>query len=130
MSYLLLIDDDESTRFVVCKILELEGYEIEPASDGPSALAAIAEREPDLVVLDYSMPGMSGIEVCYTIKHNPFTAHIPVLMLTALDDIDRKIEGFEAGADDYLAKPFERRELLARVEALLRLVRRESDRNP
>jgi PleD family two-component response regulator len=130
MSYLLLVDDDESTRFVVRKILELAGYEVEPICDGPSALASVSDREPELIVLDYSMPVMNGIEVCHAIKHNPLTAHIPVLMLTAMDNIDCKVEGFQAGADDYLAKPFESRELLARVEALLRLVRRASDRNP
>src|SRR6185437_1241325 len=95
-----------------------------------SALASIQEREPDLLVLDLIMPGMSGIEVCRAVKRNPFTARIPVLMLTARDDVANKVEAFEAGADDYLAKPFDPRELRARIVALLRIVRREGDRNP
>jgi PleD family two-component response regulator len=76
------------------------------------------------------MPGMSGFEVCRNVKRNPFTSRIPVLMLTAQSEIESKIEGFAAGADDYLAKPFDPRELRARVSALLRLVEREGDRNP
>jgi diguanylate cyclase (GGDEF)-like protein len=76
------------------------------------------------------MPGMNGFEVCRRVKTNPFTARIPVLMLTAQSTVESKVEGFAAGADDYLAKPFDPRELRARVQALLRLVQRESDRNP
>ena len=106
------------------------GHEVCLAEDGLAALASIREREPDLVILDHSMPGMSGFEVCRNVKRNPFTARIPVLMLTAQSEIESKIEGFAAGADDYLAKPFDPRELRARVSALLRLVEREGDRNP
>jgi PleD family two-component response regulator len=76
------------------------------------------------------MPGMNGFEVCRRIKTNPFTSRIPVLMLTAQSTVESKVEGYAAGADDYLAKPFDPRELRARVQALLRLVQRESDRNP
>lgn len=130
MSLLLCVDDDESVRFLVCRILEGAGHQVEAAEDGATALAAIEAREPELIVLDLSMPGLSGIEVCREIKGNPFTARIPVLLLTAMSDIEDKIEAFEAGADDYLIKPFHPQELLARVVALLRLVRREGDRNP
>ena len=115
---------------MVREVLVSAGHEVELASDGASALAAIQVREPDLLVLDYVMPGMSGAEICRAVKRDPFTARIPVLMLTARTDIDYKLASFEAGADDYLAKPFEPRELQARVVALLRLVRREGDRNP
>ena len=115
---------------MVREILASAGHEVHLAPDGVAALAAIQAREPELLVLDLVMPGMSGIDVCRAVKLNPFTARIPVLMLTARGDVEHKVEAFEAGADDYLAKPFDPRELRARVVALLRLVRREGDRNP
>jgi PleD family two-component response regulator len=130
VSYLLFADDNLEMRNMVRDFFGSSGHEIALASDGLAALAAVREREPDLVILDQSMPGMSGFEVCRNIKRNPFTSRIPVLMLTAQADVEDKVEGFEAGADDYLAKPFDPRELRARVQALLRLVQREGDRNP
>lgn len=130
MSYVLCVDDNEDMRLMVREVLASAGHEVSLAPDGLSALAAIEEREPDLLVLDLVMPGMSGIDVARAIKRNPFTARIPVLMLTARSNVENKMEAFEAGADDYLAKPFDPRELRARVVALLRLVRREGDRNP
>jgi PleD family two-component response regulator len=130
VSYVLCVDDHEDMRLMVREILASAGHEVHLASDGASALAAIQAREPELLVLDLVMPGMSGIEVCRAVKLNPFTARIPVLMLTARGDVEHKVEAFEAGADDYLAKPFDPRELRARIVALLRLVRREGDRNP
>src|SRR5690349_24272873 len=117
-------------RLMVREILASARHEVHLAPDGASALAAIQARAPELLVLDLVMPGMSGIEVCRAVKLNPFTARIPVLMLTARGDVEHKVEAFEAGADDYLAKPFDPRELRARIVALLRLVRREGDRNP
>ncbi|HJU65093.1 MAG TPA: response regulator, partial [Gemmatimonadaceae bacterium] len=130
MSYVLCVDDNEDMRLMVREVLASAGHDVNLAPDGLSALASIQEREPDLLVLDLVMPGMSGIDVCRAVKRNPFTARIPVLMLTAQSDIDSKVQGFEAGADDYLPKPFDPRELRSRVVALLRLVRREGDRNP
>ncbi len=130
MAYILCVDDDASIASLVRQILRLAGHEVAVAEGGFAALEQIAAREPDLVVLDRSMPGIDGIQVCRQIKANPFLSRVPVLMLTALASIDFKIEGFEAGADDYLAKPFEPRELTARIAALLRLVAREGDRNP
>jgi diguanylate cyclase (GGDEF)-like protein len=130
MSYLLVVDDNEDLRYAVAQLLRLSGYEVTEASDGKAALRAVESREPDLMVLDLWMPGMSGLEVCGVLKSNPFTAQIPILMLTAQSDLEHKIQGFQAGADDYLAKPFEPLELRARVQALLRIVRRESERNP
>ncbi len=130
MSYLLVVDDSEDMRLMVRDVLTSAGHEVETAPDGKSALAAITRREPDLLVLDLVMPGMSGIDVCRAVKRNPFQARIPILMLTAHGDVEHKVAGFEAGADDYLAKPFDPRELRARVVAMLRLVRREGDRNP
>ena len=115
---------------MVREILASAGHDVATAADGLSALESIEEREPDLLVLDLVMPGMSGIEVCRAVKRNPFKARIPVLVLTARGEIEHKVAGYEAGADDYLPKPFDPRELRARVVALLRLVRREGDRNP
>jgi PleD family two-component response regulator len=130
VSYLLYADDNEDMRSMVRTFLEASGHEVTVVADGVQALAAIDGREPDLLILDLDMPHMSGFEVCRVVKGNPFTERIPVLLLTGQGAIESKIEGFEAGADDYLAKPFDPRELRARVTALLRLVRREADRNP
>lgn len=130
MSYLLFADDNPDMRQMVRELLQASGHEVGLAPDGPSALQAIDEHEPELIILDQQMPGLSGFEVCRRVKSNPFTATIPVLMLTAQGDVEDKIQGFEAGADDYLPKPFDPRELRARVSALLRLVQRETDRNP
>ena len=115
---------------MVRDLLESSGHEIGLAVDGPSALEAVKAREPDLLILDLNMPGLSGYDVCRAVKRDPGTSRVPILMLTAQSDVEHKLEGFEAGADDYLPKPFDARELRARVGALLRLVRREADRNP
>jgi PleD family two-component response regulator len=130
VSYILYADDHEDMRLMVRAVLASAGHEVGLVPDGRAALAAVQEREPDLLLLDVMMPGVSGLDACRTVKANPFTARIPILMLTGEGHIDSKVEGFEAGADDYLAKPFDPRELRARVTALLRLVRREADRNP
>lgn len=130
MAYILCVDDEETIATLIREVLKMAGHEVAIARNGFEALASVAAREPDLVVLDRSMPIMDGIEVCRSIKTNPFLSRIPVLMLTALATVDFKVEGFEAGADDYLVKPFEPRELSVRVASLLRLVAREGDRNP
>jgi PleD family two-component response regulator len=130
VSYILYADDHEDMRLMVRAVLASAGHEVGLVPDGRTALASVQEREPDLLLLDVMMPGIGGLDTCRTVKANPFTARIPVLMLTGEGHIERKVEGFEAGADDYLAKPFDPRELRARVNALLRLVRREADRNP
>ena len=130
MAFILCVDDEPSISGLVRQILKMAGHEVVVAQSGPQALQMVREREPELLVLDRSMPEMDGLEVCRALKSNPFLSRIPVLMLTALSSIDFKIEGFDAGADDYLGKPFEPRELVARVSSLLRLVAREGDRNP
>jgi len=130
VSYLLFADDNEDMRLMVRDLLQATGHEVALAPDGLTALAAVQAREPDLLILDLAMPGMTGFEVCRAIKRNPFTSRIPVLMLTAQGQVESKVQGFESGADDYLPKPFDPRELRARVAALLRLVKREGDRNP
>jgi PleD family two-component response regulator len=130
LSYLLFADDNEDMRLMVRDLLQSIGHEVALAPDGLTALAAVQAREPELLILDLAMPGMTGFEVCRAIKRNPFTSRIPVLMLTSQGDVEHKVAGFEAGADDYLPKPFDPRELRTRVSALLRLAQREGDRNP
>ena len=130
MSYILCVDDEPSISTLIRQILKMAGHEVAIANDGFEALKMVGEREPDLIVLDRSMPGMDGIAVCREIKANPFLSRVPILILTALATVDFKVEGFDAGADDYLVKPFDPRELTARVASLLRLVAREGDRNP
>jgi PleD family two-component response regulator len=130
VGYLLFADDSEPMRAMVRDLLSAGGHEVATVPDGAAALAAVAAREPDLLLLDIDMPALSGLDVLRSVKGNPFTAHIPVLMLTGQGSVEFKVEGLESGADDYLPKPFDPRELRARVQALLRLVRREGDRNP
>jgi CheY-like chemotaxis protein len=130
VSYIVYADDHRDMREMVRAVLMASGHEVGLVEDGEAALAAVQAREPDLLILDVMMPGLNGLEVCRTVKSNPFLARVPVLMLTAEAQVERKVDGYDAGADDYLAKPFDPRELRARVTALLRLVRREADRNP
>lgn len=120
VSYLLLADDNEDMRLMLRELFRASGHEVSMAADGVEALASIAAREPDLVILDHSMPNMSGLEVCRRLKQNPFTSRVPVMMLTAQSGVESKVEGFAAGADDYIAKPFSPRELVARVRGILR----------
>jgi adenylate cyclase len=117
---ILVADDNPSGRQLVKDILESIGYDAITAIDGLNALTLIQTQVPDLIILDVNMPGMSGFEVCEVVKNDPALSHIPVLMLTAQTDIDSRITGLGLGADDYLGKPFNPRELAARVEARLR----------
>jgi len=130
MSHVLCAASDSATRMSVVYALDAAGHATATAPDGPSTLAAIEASEPDLLVLSEQLPGMDGLAVCRAVKLNPFTARIPVLMLVSHLDIERMEAAFEAGADDSMLAPFDPRELRVRVVALLRLVRREGDRNP
>ena len=130
MSEILLADDDEALRNMVTDVLTAAGYAVRPVENGARALAEMRERAPDLAVLDYRMGTPDGFEVCRQIKADPGLAWLPVLILTAERSIEDKLGGFDAGADDYLAKPFDPRELVARVTALLRQAARGRDRNP
>lgn len=116
---ILVVDDERAVRESLRRALELEGYAVELASDGEEALVRL-EREPlpDAVVLDILMPGLDGLEVCRRLRADAVT--VPVLMLTARAEIDSRVAGLDAGADDYLSKPFALAELLARLRALLR----------
>jgi two-component system alkaline phosphatase synthesis response regulator PhoP len=114
---ILVVDDDENLRRLVAAYLESEGYDVGEAADGPSALTAVEKNEPQLVVLDLMLPGMSGLDVAHRIRAKHTT---PILMLTARGSEDDMLQGFEAGADDYLVKPFSPKLLVARVKAVLR----------
>jgi two-component system response regulator MprA len=116
---ILVVDDERAVRESLRRALELEGYEIELAEDGAQALERLAgEPEPDAMVLDILMPGVDGLEVSRTLRRKG--SRLPILMLTARTQVEDRVEGLDAGADDYLTKPFALEELLARVRALLR----------
>ena len=118
MAAILCVDDDDTIRFLLHRILQTAGHDAATCDNGGAALELVAQNPPDLLVLDLQMPGLSGFEVCRRLKANPFTARIPILMVTAQNDIESKIAGFEAGADDYLGKPFLPQELTVRVASL------------
>jgi two-component system response regulator MprA len=116
---ILVVDDERAVRESLRRALELEGYDIELAVDGREAIERLeTEGEPDAVVLDVLMPGLDGIEVCKRIRLRG--SRVPVLMLTARDEVENRVAGLDAGADDYVTKPFALEELLARIRALLR----------
>jgi two-component system response regulator MprA len=116
---ILVVDDERAVRESLQRALELEGYEIELAEDGRQALDRLAsDPQPDAVILDVLMPGVDGLEVCRTLRRSG--SRLPVLMLTARTQVEDRVEGLDAGADDYLSKPFALEELLARMRALLR----------
>ncbi len=118
---ILTVDDEEINLELVEALMFTLGYEIEKARSGKEALEKISEREPDIILLDVMMPGMNGYEVCRILKEDEKTRHIPVIMITSLNQIENKIMGIETGADDYLSKPFNKRELIARVKSLLKV---------
>lgn len=117
---LLIVDDDEDIRGVLKLSLELNGYLTQSAKDGRSALAMVVYEKPNLILLDVMMPHMTGWEVAEALNKDLRTRYIPVIMLTALSQTPDKLRGFELGVDDYVPKPFEPAELLARIEAVLR----------
>src|SRR5436305_10002248 len=114
----LVADDDRAVREALERALQLAGYDVELASDGDAALAAISQRTPDAVILDVMMPGYDGLDV--TRRSRPDGQRVPILLLPARDAVGDRVEDLDAGADDYLPKPFALEELLARLRALLR----------
>lgn len=123
MARILVVDDDEHIRQLVQLYLGREGFDVETAADGAEALARTANAPPDLLILDLMLPVHDGWEVCRQLRNTRATERLPIVMLTARDDLIDKVLGLELGADDYLTKPFSPRELIARVRAVLRRVR-------
>ena len=114
---ILIIEDDEAIVRVLRRSLAYEGYTVDAAFDGETGLALARDAHPDLVILDWMRPGMDGLEVCQRLRAG---GNVPILMLTAKDTVSDRVQGLDAGADDYMVKPFQLEELLARVRALLR----------
>ncbi len=122
---LLVVDDDPAVREALALVLDLNGFQVATAPDGREAIRTLASEPPDAVILDVLMPGLDGLEVCRRMRATG--DRTPVLMLTARTEVSERVEGLEAGADDYLAKPFAREELIARLRALLRRTGWEGD---
>jgi two-component system phosphate regulon response regulator PhoB len=122
---ILVVDDEAAIRDMLCIALEAADYNVIQAGNAQQAHAAILDRNPDLVLLDWMMPGTTGLELLRRLKRDELTEKIPVIMLTAKAEEDSKIYGLDSGADDYISKPFSPRELVSRVKAVLRRVGRE-----
>lgn len=117
---IFVVDDDEMNLKLTAGVLKADGFEVSAAGSGEQALAVIGQVQPSLAILDVMMPDMDGYELCRRLRQRPDTAAIPIIILTALSELDERLKAFEAGADDFIAKPFQPRELLARVKVLLR----------
>jgi len=116
---ILLIDDEVSLLEVIKTNLEIEGYEVVTEMSGETGLVSAVVDQPDVILLDIMMPDVDGWEICQRLRSDPRTKYIPVIMLTALDETQHVVKGFECGADDYLAKPFDNAELFARIKSVL-----------
>lgn len=117
---ILLVEDEQPIREMVVFALTNAGYEVEEAADARQAQARIAERLPDLILLDWMLPGISGIDYARRLKKDDLTRELPIIMLTARAEEEDKVQGLESGADDYMTKPFSPREMVARIRAVLR----------
>ena len=127
---ILLVDDDPDILDVLEITLSEENYDIIKATNGEDALRLIRTKPLDLVLLDYNMPRMNGRQVCLEVKKDMLLRHLPVIMVTGKGEVDDKINGIDAGADDYIVKPFEPKELLARIRMILRRTERDLEANP
>ncbi len=121
--YALIVEDEAPLVELVRYNLEKEGYEVEVAMDGEEALLLIEERQPDIVILDWMLPKLSGIEVCRRLRAKAETRNLPIIMLTARAEETDRVRGLDQGADDYLTKPFSMTELVARIRAVMRRIR-------
>jgi len=119
-SRVLVIDDEENIIDLITLGLKYEGFEVEAAGDGEEGIAAAQRINPVFIILDWMLPDMNGLEVCSRLRTNPTTRDIPILMLTAKNEVGSRVEGLNTGADDYLTKPFNFEELVARIRAILR----------
>ncbi len=127
---ILLVDDEPDIRDVLKITLECEGFEVYEAKDGVDGLEKVHKNSPDLVILDYKMPKMDGHEVCQILKKDILLRHMPIIMLTGKGETQDKIKGINAGADDYIVKPFDPQELVARIKMIMRRSMRDLDANP
>ena len=118
---ILVVDDDAAVRREISKDLESAGYQVVTGENGQEALAKVRDERPDLIIMDVEMPGMGGRETCRIIKANKSFGFVPILLVTARQDVQTKVEGLEMGADDYLMKPLNYLELIARVKSMLRM---------
>ena len=122
-AFILIVEDEESLATLLQYNLDKEGYRVSQCADGEEALIRIEERQPDLVILDWMLPTVSGIEVCRRLRQRTETRNLPIIMLTARGEETDRIRGLDTGADDYVVKPFSMIELCARVRAVLRRIR-------
>ena len=127
---ILIADDDPDLRDILRSILAGEGFSVLEAPDGQTALQLVQEHHPDLLILDYMMPRLDGPHVCQVLKEDLLLRHLPIIMLTGRSEVQDKVYGINAGADDYLVKPFEPQELVARVQMVLRRTAQELEANP
>ena len=118
---ILLVDDDEFVLEPLLSMLAQEGFAVRSASNGRRALELAKSEKPDLIILDLVMPGMSGYEICKALKSDPATQAIPILFVSGHGEVDDRLKGLELGAEDYIAKPFNFRELLTRLKVILRM---------
>lgn len=130
MKQIYIVEDEKDIVDLLQYNLEKEGYRVLSSNDGSEALKRIPEKSPDLILLDLMLPGTDGLTVCRTLKGDPKTARIPVVMLTAKGEESDKVVGLELGADDYITKPFSIKELMARVKAVLRRFEKAGEGNP
>jgi two-component system phosphate regulon response regulator PhoB len=121
--YILVVEDEDSLATLLTYNLEKEGYSVAVAGDGEEALLMVDEKAPDLMVLDWMLPKVSGVEVCRRLRSRPETRNMPIIMLTARGEETDRIRGLDTGADDYIVKPFSMTELAARIRAVLRRIR-------
>ena len=127
---ILIVDDEAPIREMIAVALEMAGYRCLEADNAQQAHAAIIDAKPDLILLDWMLPGTTGIELARRLKRDELTSDIPIIMLTAKGEEDNKIQGLEVGADDYITKPFSPRELVARLKAVLRRAGPVDERRP
>jgi two-component system phosphate regulon response regulator PhoB len=127
---ILIVDDESAIRDMLCLALEAADFNVLQAENAQQAHVLIVDRSPDLVLLDWMMPGTTGLELLRRLKRDEVTEKVPVIMLTAKAEENSKISGLDAGADDYIAKPFSPRELISRVKAVLRRIGREELQEP
>ncbi|MCG8536291.1 MAG: phosphate regulon transcriptional regulator PhoB [Pseudomonadales bacterium] len=126
---ILIVDDEEAIREMISVALELSGFQWIEAENAQVAHGRIVDERPDLILLDWMLPGVSGIELARRLKRDESTSELPIIMLTAKSEEDNKIQGLDAGADDYITKPFSTRELISRVNAVLRRTQGDRDKS-